>query len=59
MLLSRANRVLGIFTISSGETSGTLVDTKVVFGAALKANASSIILSHNHPSGNFQLSEQF
>jgi DNA repair protein RadC len=58
MLLSRANRVLGISTISTGGTAGTVVDAKVVFGAALKANASSIILSHNHPSGNLLPSEQ-
>lgn len=58
MLLSRANRVLGICTISTGGTAGTVVDAKVVFGAALKSNASSIILSHNHPSGNLLPSEQ-
>ena len=40
MLLSRGNRVLGISTISTGGTSGTFVDAKVVFAAALKANAS-------------------
>lgn len=58
MLLSRGNRVLGICTISSGGTAGTVVDPKVVFAAGLKANASSIILSHNHPSGNLFPSEQ-
>jgi DNA repair protein RadC len=46
MLLSRANRVLGIVTISTGGTAGTVVDPKVVFAAGLKANASSLILSH-------------
>jgi len=58
MLLSRANRVLGICTISSGGTSGTVVDAKVVFATALKANASSMIVAHNHPSGNLIPSEQ-
>lgn len=58
MLLSRGNRVLGICTISSGGTSGTVVDPKLVFAAGLKANASSIVLSHNHPSGNLSPSEQ-
>jgi DNA repair protein RadC len=52
MMLSRANRVLGICTISSGGTSGTVVDAKMVFATALKANASSMIVTHNHPSGN-------
>ena len=58
MLLSTGNRVLGISTISTGGTDGTFVDAKVVFAAALKANASSIVISHNHPSGNLLPSEQ-
>ena len=58
MLLSRANRVLGIVTISSGGTAGTVVDVKLIFAAAIKSNASSIILGHNHPSGNLMPSEQ-
>lgn len=57
MLLNRANKVLGYSRISQGGTSGTLVDTKVVFQVALKANASSILLAHNHPSGNLKPSE--
>ncbi len=57
MLLNRANRVLGYSKISLGGTSGTIVDTKVVFQTALKSNASSIILCHNHPSGNLKPSE--
>lgn len=58
LLLNRANRVLGCVVISSGGTAGTVVDVKLVFAAAIKANASSIILSHNHPSGNTLPSEQ-
>ena len=58
MLLSRANRVLGIVAISSGGTAGTIVDIKLVFAAALKANASSIAVAHNHPSGYMMPSEQ-
>ncbi|WP_057938803.1 JAB domain-containing protein [Algoriphagus resistens] len=46
MLLSRANRVLGIVTISSGGTGGTVVDVKLVYAAAIKANACSVILAH-------------
>ncbi len=52
MLLNRASRVLGIADLSTGGTNGCLVDMKVVFQYAIKANASSIILAHNHPSGN-------
>lgn len=58
MLLSRANRVLGIVTISSGGTAGTVVDVKLVYAAAIKSAAQSIVLAHNHPSGNLLPSEQ-
>lgn len=54
LLLNRANRVLGIVDISTGGITGTVADPKIIFSAALKANACAIILSHNHPSGNTQ-----
>lgn len=57
LLLNRANRVLGIVEISSGTTNATLVDVKMVFVSAMKANAHSIILCHNHPSGNMEPSK--
>ncbi|CAM4212052.1 DNA repair protein radc [Pedobacter westerhofensis] len=57
LLLNRANNVMGMAEISSGGFSGTLVDPKLVFGIALKSCASSIILCHNHPSGNLKPSE--
>ena len=57
MLLNRANRVIGISDISTGGVSGTVADPKVIFGIALKANASSIILAHNYPSGNLNPSQ--
>ncbi len=52
LLLNRANRVLGIYELSTGGVAGTVADPKLVFVAALKACASAIILCHNHPSGN-------
>lgn len=52
MLLNRANRCLGVSKISQGGTGETVVDPKIIFQIALKANASSIALCHNHPSGN-------
>lgn len=58
LLLNRANRVLGIYEISTGGVAGTVVDPKLVIVAALKSNASSILLSHNHPSGNLKPSRQ-
>lgn len=57
LLLDRKNNCLGISDISTGGTSGCTVDPKVIFVTALKANASDIILAHNHPSGNLQPSE--
>lgn len=58
LLLNRANKVLGIYNVSKGSSCGTVVDAKLVFAAALKGNATSIILAHNHPSGNRQPSQQ-
>lgn len=55
MLLNRANKVLGIMDVSTGGVSGTVADPKIIFSAALKANASVIILSH--PSGNLKPSQ--
>ncbi|MCX6204949.1 MAG: JAB domain-containing protein [Bacteroidetes bacterium] len=52
LLLNRANKVLGISLISTGSATGTVADPKLIFVAALKANACGIILAHNHPSGN-------
>jgi DNA repair protein RadC len=54
VVLNRANRVMGEYQISIGGTAGTVVDGKVLFRIALEAKASSLILAHNHPSGNLQ-----
>lgn len=57
LLLSRSNRVLGQYELSTGGTAGTVVDVRLIFAAALKANASGIIISHNHPSGTLAASQ--
>jgi DNA repair protein RadC len=57
ILLNRANIVLGIYEMSKGGISGTVVDIRIILGVALKCNASSIILVHNHPSGKLVASE--
>lgn len=57
MLTNRANKVLGIFEVSTGGISGTVADPKLIFAAAIKAAASGIIISHNHPSGNLKPSQ--
>src|SRR4030095_696152 len=58
LLLNRNNKVLGIYELSTGGISGTIADPRLVFTAALKANAVSIVLCHNHPSGNLKPSRQ-
>ncbi len=52
MLLNRSNRVLAIYEVSTGGITGTVADPRIIFTAALKANAVSIALAHNHPSGS-------
>lgn len=57
LLLNRANKILGYYQVSSGGISGTVVDQRIVFQAAIKSNASSMILAHNHPSGQLTPSQ--
>jgi DNA repair protein RadC len=57
MLLNRANRVLGIASMSKGSTSGSIVDIKVLFQYAIKTTASTISIAHNHPSGTSEPSD--
>lgn len=52
LCLNCANQVLGYSQISLGGINGCLIDPKVVFQVALKANASGVIMAHNHPSGS-------
>lgn len=57
MMLDQANNCLGISNIATGGVSACYVDPKIIFATALKANASKIIIAHNHPSGNLKPSE--
>lgn len=54
LFVNCSNRVMGWAKISMGGQNGTVADPKVIFQVALKANASHIILAHNHPSGNLE-----
>lgn len=57
-LLNRANKVLDVRTVSQGGTSGTVVDTKVLFQTVLSyPTCNAIVLAHNHPSNNLSPSE--
>ena len=57
LLLNRANTTIGYAKISQGGVAGTVVDPKIVAKYALDGLASSIILAHNHPSGELRASE--
>lgn len=52
ILLSRSGRVITTECISRGGTAATVVEPKVVMKRAIEHLASSLILVHNHPSGN-------
>jgi len=57
LVLNRTNDVLGFHMVSKGGIAGTVTDIRVIFQIVLKANGSSVIVAHNHPSGNLQPSE--
>ena len=46
------NRIIGVFEISHGSVNSSIVNPREVFQKALLANAVSIIVMHNHPSGD-------
>lgn len=50
--LNRAHKMIGFYKISSGGVTATVACPKVIFQFALLSNASALLLSHNHPSGN-------
>ncbi len=54
LLLNRCNNVIGIYQASSGGITGTVADPRLILAAAIKSLSVSIILSHNHPSGNLK-----
>jgi DNA repair protein RadC len=58
MLLNKANRVIGVLLLGTGSVAGVAVDVRLIMFTAMKCNASGIIISHNHPSGNLTPSEQ-
>lgn len=57
ILLNRANKLMGRERISAGGLTGTVVDARIVFKTALENYACSIVLCHNHPSGNLRPSQ--
>lgn len=57
LLLNRSNRITEKICISAGGIAGTVVDPKLLFKRAIEGVASSLILFHNHPSGNLKPSQ--
>ncbi len=54
LLLNRNNQILGYHTLSMGGITGTVADLRLLFAVALKSLATSVIVAHNHPSGNLE-----
>ena len=50
--MNTKNKIIGVFEISHGSVNSSIVSPREVFQKALLANAVSIILMHNHPSGD-------
>lgn len=57
VLLNRANKIIHFEVISRGGITGTVADPRIILKLALSHGATSIILSHNHPSGNLNPSK--
>ena len=58
VLVNSKNEVLEAPTISIGTLSAALVHPREVFKPAIRASAASVVLAHNHPSGNVQPSKE-
>jgi DNA repair protein RadC len=52
LMLDTKNRVIGLNTVHIGTINSSLVSTRETFKPALLANATAVILAHNHPSGD-------
>ncbi len=58
LLLNRSNKIIHKEKISQGGISGTVTDSRIILKSAIEKLASSIILCHNHPSGNIKPSKE-
>ncbi|WP_111309634.1 JAB domain-containing protein [Confluentibacter sediminis] len=57
LLLNNSNKIKGIYQLSTGGITGTLVDVRILFAVILKSLSVGVILSHSHPSGKLMPSE--
>ncbi len=58
LMLDQKNKVIGINTVSIGSLTASIVHPREVFKVAILANCASILIGHNHPSGNCQPSRE-
>ncbi len=58
LFMNRANKIIQSERISAGGITGTVADSRIIFNYAIRHNAVSIILCHNHPSGNMSPSNE-
>lgn len=58
VFLNRSNKVNHYEIISEGGITGTVADPRIILKKALEHDAVSIVLCHNHPSGNLKPSRQ-
>lgn len=52
LLLDTQNQIIGIHTVTVGTLDASLIHPREVFKPAILANAASLLLAHNHPSGD-------
>lgn len=57
VFLNRSNNTIGYFKVSQGGLSGTVIDIRLILKTALESLSHSIIICHNHPSGNTEPSD--
>ncbi|GAA4044666.1 RadC family protein [Flavobacterium chungnamense] len=57
LYLNNSNKVIHKSQLSKGGITGTVVDSRIIFKTALEYNATSLILTHNHPSGKLLASD--
>ena len=57
LLLNNANKIKGVYQLSTGSLTGTIVDMRILFAVIIKTLSVGVILAHNHPSGKLLPSE--
>ncbi len=57
LLLNNSNKAKGVYQLSQGGITATLIDLRILFAVVLKSLSVAIILTHNHPSGKLAPSD--